>query len=141
MNVPGWTVLQRFMRSDLGSQMIRYGISGVGLTLFYSLIYLVALDFAKIAPLIANGVAFAFTIIAGYLVHSNWSFRDYGTRSAPALNTARFLIVNILGFALNSFWVWVIAERLALSPRLPLIPIVLITPWLSFWLNRRWTFG
>jgi putative flippase GtrA len=141
MNVPGWTVLQRFMRSDLGSQMIRYGISGVGLTLFYSLIYLVALDFAKLAPLIANGVAFAFTIIAGYLVHSNWSFRDHGTRSAPALNTARFLIVNILGFALNSFWVWVIAERLALSPRLPLIPIVLITPWLSFWLNRRWTFG
>jgi putative flippase GtrA len=141
MNVPGWTVLQRFMRSDLGSQMIRYGISGVGLTLFYSLIYLVALDFAKIAPLIANGVAFAFTVFAGYLVHSNWSFRDHGTRSAPALNTARFLIVNILGFALNSFWVWVIAERLALSPRLPLIPIVLITPWLSFWLNRRWTFG
>jgi putative flippase GtrA len=129
------------IESDLGGQMIRYGISGAGLTLFYSFVYLVALDGAKLLPLIANSVAFGLTLVIGYIVHSRWSFRDHGDRAAPMRNTVRFILVNILGFAANSFWVWLIAEQLALSPRLPLIPIVLITPWISFWLNRRWTFG
>lgn len=133
--------LQRLMRSDLGGQLIRYGVSGVGLTLFYSAVYLAALDLAGMAPLVANTIAFLLTVALGYIVHSRWSFRDHGDRDAPARNTSRFLAVNVMGFALNSFWVWLIAEQLALSPRLPLLPIVLVTPWISFWLNRRWTFG
>lgn len=141
MRMAGFADLQRFVRSDLGGQLIRYGVSGVGLTLFYSAVYLAALDLAHFAPLAANTIAFLLTVALGYFIHSRWSFRDHGVRDAPARNTSRFLAVNVMGFALNSFWVWLIAEHLALSPRLPLLPIVLVTPWISFWLNRRWTFG
>jgi putative flippase GtrA len=140
VNVAGFAALRRFLGSELGGQLLRYGVSGVGLTLFYSLVYLAALDLAEFAPLIANCLAFLCTVTLGYFVHGRWSFRGHGDRDRPMISTVRFLVVNVMGFALNSFWVWLIAERLALSPRLPLIPIVFVTPWVSFWLNRRWTF-
>jgi len=53
----------------------------------------------------------------------------------------RFLIVNIVTFAINCLWVWLIVQQLKLSPHLPLAPILLVMPWFSFWLNRQWTFG
>lgn len=139
--VPGLAELKQLLKGDLIGQMIRYGVSGLVLTAFYSATYLAALELARLAPMIANTVAFLVTVVLGYIIHSRWSFQGHGSREAPVRNTSRFLIVNLAGFALNSFWVWLIAEQLALSPRLPLIPIVLVTPWLSFWLNRRWTFG
>jgi putative flippase GtrA len=138
--VPDMATLKQMLKGELIGQMIRYGLSGLALTGFYSAIYLAALDMAHQPPLVANTMAFLFTVVVGYLIHSRWSFRGHGRRDVPVLNTGRFLIVNLLGFALNSFWVWLIAAQLGLSPRLPLIPIIVVTPWLSFWLNRRWTF-
>jgi putative flippase GtrA len=128
-------------RNELIGQLVRYGISGVGVTLFFSIVYEAVLRISSLGPLWANTIGFLWAVVVGYVIHSRWSFRDHGTRDAPIRSTTRFLIVNLAGFALNSFWVWLIAKRMGLSPHLPLVPIVLITPWLSFWLNRRWTFG
>ncbi len=133
--------IRNFVGTDLFGQLVRYGISGIGLTLFYSVIYLIMIEAMLMAPLVANLIAFLLTVAIGYVVHSRWSFRGHGTRDEPVRSTIRFFAVNICGFALNSFWVWLIAEQMQLSPRLPLIPIVLVTPWVSFWMNRRWTFG
>jgi putative flippase GtrA len=128
-------------QNNLIGQLVRYGISGVGVTLIFTAVYEAVLRFSTSGPQIANTLAFMVAVVIGYIIHSRWSFRDHGSRDAPARSTTRFLIINLIGFALNSFWVWLIATRLGFSPRLPLVPIVTITPWLSFWLNRRWTFG
>ncbi|MEO1168694.1 MAG: GtrA family protein [Pseudomonadota bacterium] len=130
-----------FPSSDLGRQIVRYAISGGGLTLFYSVIYWVAAVPMAIAPLIANTAAFLATVIIGFVVHSRWSFAGHGRRDRPVRASILFLLVNLAGFALNSFWVWLIAVHWALSPSLPLLPIIFVTPWVSFYLNRRWTFG
>lgn len=130
-----------FSSSDLGRQIVRYAISGGGLTLFYSAIYWVAAVPMGIAPLIANTAAFLATVIIGFVVHSRWSFAGHGRRDRPVRASILFLLVNLSGFALNSFWVWLIAVHWALSPSLPLLPIIFVTPWVSFYLNRRWTFG
>jgi putative flippase GtrA len=135
------TIKMRLSRNGLFAQMVRYGISGLVLTGLFSLVYEAILFWHGAKPQLANTCAFVVTVIFGYLIHSRWSFQGHGNRDAPVRNTSRFLAVNLAGFALNSFWVWVVTKRLGLSPHLPLIPIVLITPWLSFWLNRRWTFG
>lgn len=126
---------------DLRRQLIRYAISGGGLTLFYSAVYWIAAVPAGINPLIANCIAFAVTVVLGFVVHSRWSFAGHGRRDRPVRAPAIFLLVNLAGFALNSFWVWAIAVYGGLSPSLPLLPIIFVTPWVSFYLNRRWTFG
>jgi putative flippase GtrA len=139
--VPSMATVTASVRNGLLGQMVRYGVSGVGLTLCYSTIYLLALERVGISPLLSNCAAFLVTVILGYFIHSRWSFKGHGSREDVVRSGWRFLAVNLMGFALNSFWVWLIAEHLNLSARLPLIPIVVVTPWLSFWLNRRWTFG
>ncbi len=126
---------------ELRRQIVRYAISGGLLTLFYSAVYWVcAVPFA-IDPLLANTLAFLATVALGFVVHSRWSFAGHGRRDRPVRAWTIFLAVNIAGFALNSFWVWLIAVRMGASPSWPLVPIVFVTPWLSFYLNRRWTFG
>ncbi len=125
---------------DLRAQITRYVVSGGALTLLYSAIYWICAVSIGIAALIANSIAFVATTAAGFIIHSRWSFRGHGSRNRPALIWGRFFAVNIGGFALNSLWVWLIVERAGLDPAWPLIPIAFVTPWLSFYCNRRWTF-
>lgn len=125
----------------LSGQMLRYGISGGLLTLFYSAVYWTMAARLSVPALIANTIAFLLTLAAGWLIHSRWSFRGHGRRERPRIAYARFLLINLAGYALNSFWVWLIVVRLGGSVALSILPIVLITPWLMFWLNRRWTFA
>jgi putative flippase GtrA len=130
-----------FPSEDLRRQLFRYAISGGGLTLFYSAIYWIAAVPTGVHPLIANFLAFSVTVILGFVVHSRWSFAGHGRRDRPVRSSAIFLLVNLTGFALNSFWVWLIAVHWGFSPSWPLLPIIFITPWVSFYLNRRWTFS
>jgi putative flippase GtrA len=124
--------------SSLG-QLIRFGISGAGLALMSALIYEGVLGVAT--PQFANAMAFLASSGAGYAVHSQWSFRDQRPQNAPVGNVFKFMAVNLMSFLVNVFWVWLLVTRLKLSPHLPLLPILGLTPWLSFWLHRSWTFG
>ncbi len=126
--------------SDLRRQIVRYAISGGGLTLFYALVYWIAASPFGVDPLVANCAAFVLTVALGFVVHSRWSFEGHGRRDRPVRAGLLFLLVNLAGFALNSFWVWLIVDYLAGAVSLPLIPMILITPWLSFYLNRQLTF-
>ena len=126
--------------SDLTGQMLRYGVSGVALTLFYSTVYWAVATQLGVPALIANSVAFVLNLAAGWIIHSRWSFRGHGRRERPREAYKRFVLINLAGYALNSFWVWLIVERLGGSVPAS-ICLVLITPWLMFWLNRRWTFA
>lgn len=126
---------------ELRGQVLRYAISGAGLTAFYSAVYWICAVPAGIAALIANTIAFLGTVALGFVVHSRWSFRGHGRRDRPVRMWGRFLAVNIAGYALNSFWVWAIVEYAGAAPSWPLLPIAFVTPWVSFYLNRQWTFG
>ena len=127
--------------ADWRGQIVRYAISGGLLVLFYSSIYWSSAVLLEIPALVANTMAFVATLMLGWAIHSRWSFRGYGRRDRPAIAWSRFLLVNLAGYALNSFWVWLIVERLEGSVTASLAPIVFLTPWLSFWANRRWTFS
>jgi putative flippase GtrA len=127
--------------AGVNGQITRYAISGGALTLFYSAVYFVAAALSGIAPLIANSLAFVLTVVFGFAIHSNWSFGGYGRRDRPVRSWLLFITVNLAGFALNSFWVWSIVEYLGGPVSAPLLPIIFVTPWLSFYLNRQWTFS
>jgi putative flippase GtrA len=129
------------VRNALLGQLVRYGIAGIGVAMAYSAVYETTLRVFEAGSQVANTLAFLVSVSIGYFIHSRWSFRDHGRRDAPLRNTSRFLAVNVATFVINSFWVWLIVDRLELSPHLPLAPILLLMPWFSFWLNRHWTFG
>ena len=125
----------------LRGQILRYAISGGALTLFYSAVYWICAVPVGIHALIANTVAFLCTVVIGFVVHSRWSFKGHGSRENPQRMRLLFLLVNVGGYALNSLWVWLMVELAGLHPSWPLLPIMFVTPWLSFYANRRWTFS
>lgn len=135
--------MRHLLNHDRGliGQILRYGISGGLLTVFYSVVYWTTAEQFAVPPMIANTLAFVLTLVAGWVIHSRWSFRGHGRPDRPPIAYARFLLINLAGYALNSFWVWLIVLRLGGSVALSIVPIALVTPWLSFWLNRRWAFA
>jgi putative flippase GtrA len=72
-------------------------------------------------------------------MHSSWSFKDHGAERTHATKF-RFIVVSIISYALNSFWVWLIFTRLGFGPEVPIIPMLFVTPAVTFVLNRQWVF-
>ena len=129
------------LNSPMLGQVIRFGISGVGLTVFVAVGYWAIAEFADVDPNVALLIAFAFAVVLGYFVHSRWSFKGHGSREKPHLRTIRFFITTGLGFLSNQFFVWFFVKHLAGPTWWAIPPIVLVTPILTFTLNRRWVFA
>ena len=128
-------------RAELAGQVIRYGVTGGGIAALYAAVYWCGAVMLAVSPQVANAAGFVAALVVGYSVHSSWSFRGHGRRDRPVVSSGRFLLVNLAGYALNALWVWTVVDRLAQPPAFSILPIVLVTPMLTFWLNRRWTFA
>ena len=77
----------------------------------------------------------------GYLLHSRFSFKGYGSRDNEAARTLRFFTVNVIGFLANQFFVWLLVKQMGGPTWWPVLPIIFVTPLLTFSLNRRWVFA
>ena len=119
--------------------MLRYGVIGIGLAALYAAIYWAGATLLAMPVQLANGAGFVAALVAGYVLHSQWSFRGHGRRSG--WSWSRFLVVNFAGYLLNCLWVWLIVDELARPIALSIVPIVTLTPLFTFLLNRRWTFA
>ena len=128
------------MKEMLG-QLIRFGLVGGFSTVLYAVVYWPLATFL-IPPLAAVVVGFAVAVSFGYLLHSRWSFRGHGRRDSGGRTQARFLLVQSIGLALNAAFTWLLTGPLLHGPTWwPLVPAVLVTPLVTFGLNRQWVFG
>jgi putative flippase GtrA len=122
-------------------QLVRYGLIGAAITALGQLIYYVLAETRTTSPMAAIAIAWIVGVIVGYFAHGWISFRGHGDRDDHGRMGLRFVVVNLLGYGLNSFWVWLLVERLAGPTWWPIVPNIALTPLMSFWLHRRWTFG
>jgi putative flippase GtrA len=72
-------------------------------------------------------------------MHSRWSFRDHGGERTHGTKL-RFVVVSVISYALNSFWVWLLFSHLELGRAAPIVPMLFVTPAVTFVLNRQWVF-
>ena len=52
----------------------------------------------------------------------------------------RFLAVSLISYALNAFWVWLFYSHFDLGRAVPILPMLFVTPLVTFVLNRQWVF-
>jgi putative flippase GtrA len=90
-------------------------------------------------PQLGNFLAYVVAMATGYVMHSRWSFRDHGAERTHTTKV-RFVIVSLISYALNSFWVWLLYTHLDLHRAVPILPMLFITPAVTFLLNRQWVF-
>lgn len=131
--------IAKSLNRELVRQVLRYGITGVALAALYATVYWTGARQLHVPVQVANAAGFIAALIVGYVLHSQWSFRGHGRRSG--WSWSRFLVVNLAGYLLNCVWVWLIVQRLDRPVELSILPIVTLTPALTFLLNRRWTFA
>ena len=125
----------------LFGQVVRYTITGGLVTALAAAFYWVLATFLAVAPLLANFVAYLVAVASGYVMHSRWSFKGHGRRDDITRTTGRFFIVSLVSLGLNSLWVWLLTGLLAGPTWWPVIPMLTVTPAVTFLLNRHWVFG
>lgn len=121
-------------------QLARYGVIGVAITALGQAIYYVLAETGTTSPLVAIAIAWFVGVIVGYFAHGWISFRGHGERDDHGRMGLRFVAVNLIGYVITSFWVWLLVERLAGPTWWPIVPNIALTPLMTFWLHRRWTY-
>ena len=123
-------------------QLVRYAITGGGITVMHlSIYYVLAGQLRLVSPQVANIIAQFFSTSIGYVIHSRWSFRGHGTRDNTARSVFRFLVVTAIGYGTNVFWVWLFTDWLGGPVWWPMPFMAVLTPLTVFYLNRRWVFA
>jgi len=120
-------------------QLARFVVAGGIVTALGVAVYAIVALGLRWHPQIGNLLAYAVAMATGYVMHSRWSFRDHGTRTRAT--GIKFVIVSLLSLAMNSFWVWLATGPMGLSPAWPIVPMLFVTPAVTFVLNRQWVFG
>jgi putative flippase GtrA len=120
-------------------QLLRYAFGGLCVSQLAAAVYSALVVLLAVHPLLANALSTAFGLLAGYLVHSRWSFAADGS-GGEGLQVARFLLASFVAFLINSLWVWLLVLNLHMPPLAPVPLMMFLTPWISFLLNRYWVF-
>jgi putative flippase GtrA len=127
-------------RRQVLGQLLRFLVSGALVTALGVAVYAVVALLLRWHPQLGNLLAYLVAMMTGYLIHSRWSFRDHGdTRTRGT--AAKFVIVSLISLGLNSLWVWLITGPFGLNPAWPILPMLFVTPIVTFVLNRQWVFG
>jgi putative flippase GtrA len=126
-------------RRSMIAQLTRFVISGAAVTALGVGVYAIVALVLRWHPQLGNFLAYAVAMATGYVMHSRWSFRDHGAERTHATKV-RFLIVSLISYALNSLWVWLLFTHLELGRAAPILPMLFVTPAVTFVLNRQWVF-
>jgi len=122
-------------------QAARYGLAGFVITVLFSAAYWAVAELGGVDPMVS--LALVFVVFSGisYVTHGSFSFRGYGERDRHHVRATRFFLVNVAGFALNQFFVWLLVIYLGGPTWWPIVPFILVTPWLTFALHRKWVYA
>lgn len=132
----------RLMHPILG-QIVRFGIAGGLSTVIYSIVYLALADFVLPAGMAVAAVppAFLAALVCGFFLHRNWSFRGHASESGSRSQPFRFVIVQLFGLVLNTGFTWLITAAMGLPNWVALLPVISITPAVTFVIQRQWVFA
>lgn len=122
-------------------QLVRYAFAGMIITLLVAASYWAIAEFLHVDPMVSFTIVFLFFSAVSYFTHGAFSFRDHGERDRHHVRMTRFIIVNLIGFASNQFFIWLLVKQMGGPTWWPTIPIVFVTPLLTFALHRRFVYA
>lgn len=122
-------------------QLIRYGLAGLAITLAAAGSYWAITDLLHVDPMVSYGIVFLVFSGISYITHGEFSFRGHGERDRHHVRMGRFFAINVLGFLVNQGFIWLLVKQLDGATWWPTIPMVFLTPLLTFALHRRFVYA
>jgi putative flippase GtrA len=126
-------------RREMLGQLARFVVTGGFVTALGIGVYALVAIGLRWNPQLGNFLAYVVAVMTGYVLHSKWSFRGHGSERTSSTKL-RFATVSVISYALNSFWVWLLYTHLDLGRGAPILPMLFVTPVVTFILNRQWVF-
>ena len=137
-SIASWTHLPSL---DPRVQLSRYAVIGGVITVLAQAIYYFGVVWGGLHPNLSVAIAYVFGVTVGYFAHGWISFAGHGRRDDHKRLSARYIAVNLIGFALNRFFVWLLVQEMGGETWWPIVTNVAVTPFVTFLLHRSWTFG
>ena len=121
-----------------GSRIIRFAMVGVANTAIdfalFALLYYVSL----LPLLAANAGAYGVAVVNSYLLNKYWTFGDTTRGRTAALRGLLFVGLNLVGLALASAVIWLLA--LVLHPLVAKAGSIAVTFVWNYWSNHRFVY-
>jgi len=115
-----------------------FALIGLVATGVHVAVALTARTALRLDPLIANFIGYACAVGVSYVGNARLTF---GRSARDAGQFARFLLISLLGLALNQAIVHLLVDRGHWPFWLALGPVVVLVPLLSFVLLKLWAFA
>ena len=122
-------------------QLVRYAAAGLAITLLVAASYWAISEYLHIDPMISFTIVFLVFSAVSYFTHGAFSFKDHGARDRHHVRMFRFILVNLIGFAVNQAFIWVLVKKMGEPTWVSTIPIIFVTPLLTFALHRRFVYA
>jgi putative flippase GtrA len=119
--------------NSLIHQLAKFATVGVVATFIHVASALLLNSVFNLSALQANFGAFIIASVFSYLGNWVWTFKGL---SKVATSLPRFIILNLLCFALNQSIVYYVVEVSHLPLWLAMIPVGAVIPAVSFWMSR-----
>lgn len=120
------------------NKFIKFGLVGVLNTLINWIIFAL-LNFVGVYYIIANIIAYAVATVNSYIWNSKWVFKYNGKDKKET--TVRFVILNLVGLALNTSILYFLVDILLFNKLLGLVITTIIVMIINYLLNKIWVFN
>jgi putative flippase GtrA len=121
--------------------LVRYALAGLAITVAAAGGYWAITDLLHVDPMASYAIVFLVFSVVSYVTHSEYSFKGHGERDRHHIRMGRFLAVNVLGFIVNQGFIWLLVKELDGPTWWPTIPMIFLTPLLTFALHRRFVYA
>ena len=119
------------------AQFIKFALVGVSNTLLTFAVYTLLVKVFGVWYLAASGIGFAVGAVNGYLLNRRWTFRGHAGGTATAV---RWVVVQGCGLLVNLGLVYLFVSQAGLDKLIGQAFATVIVVFITFFVNRRWTF-
>ena len=120
-------------------KFVKFAVVGFsGLFVDFGTTY-VCKEWLKIQKYISNSIGFTVAASTNYILNRVWTF--HSTDPNIGVQYTQFLVISLLGLALNNFIIWLILRRFKVNFYLAkLVAVIVVTMW-NFLANNYYTFA
>ncbi|MCI0723590.1 MAG: GtrA family protein [Acidobacteria bacterium] len=124
-------------------ESLRFGLVGGLATATHVTIFMCLIAVKDTYPMLANLIAWIMAFVVSFLGHYNWTFREASVeRGRSALQSMpRFLMVSLLGLALNSLVVALVIDVARWPYGAAAALMATLVPLVTFGASKLWAFA
>jgi len=121
----------------LAREFVRFAVVGAVATTIHAAVFALLVETTPLDPVVATAIAFVVAFAAGFALNRTWTF---GSRADPVAQLPRYLVVQLVGLALNAAIMAFAVHVQRWSPYAGLALAIVLVPPVTFALARGWAF-